>query len=47
MGERYVVRETRYGCGIWDLRTDDWWIPRLDMARRDAELIVEELNARA
>jgi hypothetical protein len=46
VGERYVVRETRYGYGIWDLHTDDWWIPRLDMTRRDAELIVEELNAR-
>jgi hypothetical protein len=42
--ERFVVRETDYGHGIWDLLLDDWWIPRLDMARRDADLIVEELN---
>jgi hypothetical protein len=42
--ERFVLRETDYGYGVWDLLVDDWWIPRLDMARQDAQLIVDELN---
>ncbi|HEY8455328.1 MAG TPA: hypothetical protein VIL34_07020 [Actinopolymorphaceae bacterium] len=42
--KRFVVRETDYGYGIWDQLLDDWWIPRLDMSRRDAQLIVDELN---
>ena len=42
--ERFVVRETDYGYGVWDLLVDDWWIPRLDMSARDAQLIVDELN---
>ncbi len=44
MSERFEVRETEYGYGVWDVEVDDWWIPRLDMANRDAALIVDELN---
>ncbi|GAA4989892.1 hypothetical protein [Actinopolymorpha pittospori] len=44
MSERFVVRQTDYGYGIWDADNDDWWIPRLDMTRRDAEQIVSELR---
>lgn len=44
VADRYQVRATDYGFGVWDTRTADWWIPRLDMAERDAEQIVEDLN---
>jgi hypothetical protein len=44
MTDRYVVRATDYGYGVWDTMAQDWWIPRLDMAKRDAEQIVEDLN---
>jgi len=44
VAERFEVRETDYGYGVWDLEVGDWWIPRLDMANTDAALIVDELN---
>jgi hypothetical protein len=44
--ERYVVRETEYGFGIWDLSANRWWIPRLEMTQQDAEQIAAELNSR-
>jgi len=44
MTDRYEVRATEYGYGVWDTSAGDWWIPRLDMAKRDAEQIVEDLN---
>lgn len=44
MEDRYQVRATEYGYGVWDTATEHWWIPRLDMAKRDAEQIVEDLN---
>ncbi|HEY6737221.1 MAG TPA: hypothetical protein VI076_00075 [Actinopolymorphaceae bacterium] len=44
---RYLVRATSYGFGVWDAVAGDWWIPRLDMSRRDAGEIVAELEARA
>ena len=43
---RYLVRATRYGFGVWDTVTADWWIPRLDMSRRDAGEVVAELEER-
>ncbi len=44
VSERFEVRETEYGYGIWDARAGDWWIRRLDMTQRDAEQIVAELQ---
>ncbi|MGW0232125.1 hypothetical protein ACWDWO_27765 [Actinopolymorpha singaporensis] len=44
MSERFEVRETEYGYGIWDAKAGDWWIRRLDMTQRDAEQIVAELR---
>ncbi len=44
--ERYAVRETEYGFGIWDLTENRWWIPRLEMTQQDAEQIASELNSR-
>ncbi|GAA2756566.1 hypothetical protein GCM10009872_19260 [Actinopolymorpha rutila] len=44
VSERFEVRETEYGYGIWDAKAGDWWIRRLDMTQRDAEQIVAELR---
>lgn len=44
--KRYLVRATRYGFGVWDTVRADWWIPRLDMSRRDAGEVVAELEKR-
>lgn len=44
--DRYEVRETAYGFGIWDVGADRWWIPRLEMTEQDAEQIAAELNSR-
>lgn len=45
MVQRYEVRRTDYGYGIWDTADGDWWIPRLDMTRLDAERLAAELNS--
>lgn len=47
MADRFVVRRTDYGYGIWDTRIDDWWIPRLEMTGMDAQRLAAELNTAA
>lgn len=47
MADRFVVRRTDYGYGIWDTKIDDWWIPRLEMTGMDAQRLAAELNTTA